>query len=115
MTFNRPQDSFQPQDTSTWAIVSLIGGIVSFLFAPFIGSVVAVIAGNIAKKEIRESNGRISGEGLATAGLVMGWVNIALSLLACVFVVLLIAGVFGSIALCGPLTGIFQSVPTPIP
>jgi uncharacterized membrane protein len=115
MTYNQPQDSFQPQDTSTWAIVSLIGGVVSFLFAPFIGSVVALIAGYTAKKEIRESNGRLSGDGLATAGLIIGWVNIALSLIACVFIVLVITGVFGSIALCGPLTGLFESIPTAIP
>lgn len=115
MSYNQPQNSFQPQETSTWAIISLIGGVVSFLFAPFIGSVVAVIAGYTAKKEIRESNGRVSGEGLATAGLIMGWVNIGLSLLACVLVVLLVTGVFGSVALCGPLSGIFESTSTFLP
>lgn len=108
MTYSQPQDSSQPQETSTWAIVSLIGGIVSFIFAPFIGAVVGVIAGYIAKKEIRESNGRLSGEGLATGGLIISWVNIALSFVACVFTVLVLAGVFGSAVLFGPLTGLFK-------
>lgn len=115
MTYNQSQNSSQSQDTSAWAIVSLIGGITSFLFAPFIGSLVAIFAGYTAKKEIRESNGRLSGDGLATAGLIIGWVNIALSLMACVFVILVITGVIGSVALCGPLTGLFESTPTPIP
>jgi uncharacterized membrane protein len=115
MTYNQPQNDFQSQDTSSWAIISLIGGIVSFLFAPFIGSVVAIIAGYTAKKEIRQSNGRLSGDGLATAGLIIGWVNVALSLIACLFIILVVTGVFGSIALCGPLTGLFESISTPIP
>jgi uncharacterized membrane protein len=114
MTY-QSQSSFQPQETSTWAIISLIGGIVSFLFAPFIGSVVAIIAGYSAKREIRESNGRVSGDGLATAGLIIGWANVILSLLACVLVVLIFTGVIGSIALCGPLTGLFETIATPVP
>ena len=114
MNYQQPSN-FQPQETSTWAIISLIGGIVSFVFAPFIGSVVAIIAGYTAKKEIRRSNGRVSGDGLATAGLIIGWANVILSLLACVLVVLVITGVFGSIALCGPLTGLFESISTPMP
>ncbi len=115
MTYNQSQNQFHSQDTSTWAIISLIGGIVSFLFAPFIGSVVALIAGYTAKKEIRESDGHLSGDGLATAGLVIGWANIVLSLLACVLVIMVLTGVVGSIALCGPLTGLFETIATPIP
>ncbi|HNY84359.1 MAG TPA: DUF4190 domain-containing protein [Anaerolineaceae bacterium] len=110
MTFNQQQNYVQPQTTSAWAIVSLIGGIVSFLFAPMIASIVAVISGYAAKREIRESNGQVGGDGLATAGLIIGWANIVLSLLACVFVVLAMAGVFGSVALCGPLTGWLESI-----
>lgn len=109
MTDYQPESSFEPQETSTWAIVSLIAGVVSFLFAPFIGSVVAIFTGYAAKKEIRNGDGRISGDGLATAGLVLGWINVALSLMACVLAVLVFAGVIGGIALCGPLAGLSES------
>jgi hypothetical protein len=63
------------------ALISLISGILGLTFVPFIGSIIAVITGSMARKEIRESSGMLSGEGLATAGLVLGWIGIALGVL----------------------------------
>ena len=57
---------------STMAIVSLISGILGWTLLPFLGSIVAVITGHKAKKEIRNSMGQLGGDGMATIGLVLG-------------------------------------------
>jgi hypothetical protein len=51
-------------------------------FIPFIGSIVAVITGPMARKEIQASNGALSGDGLATAGIILGWIGIGLGVLS---------------------------------
>lgn len=67
-----------------------------------IGPLVAVITGHLAKSEINRSNGSITGSGLAIAGLVLGYLNLALSLLAlCLFIILPLFGI-GGLALCAP-------------
>ena len=63
-----------PVKTSTKAVLSLVLGLFVFFF-PF--SLVAVILGHLSLSEIRKSAGRISGEGLAIAGLVMGYIGVA--------------------------------------
>lgn len=79
--------------TSTLAIVSLVAGILGWTLIPTLGSIVAIITGYMAKNEIRKSAGRISGDGLATAGLILGWLNIALALIGICIAALAIAGV----------------------
>ena len=64
---------------SSMAIISLIAGILGLTLFPLLGSIVAVITGSMAKKEIQESAGALGGEGMATAGQVMGWIGIGLS------------------------------------
>ena len=39
---------------STLAIVSLVSGILGWSLVPFLGAIVAVITGHMAKKEIRD-------------------------------------------------------------
>jgi hypothetical protein len=63
------------------AIISLIAGILGLTFIPFLGSIIAVITGMMARKEIRESGGALAGDGLAVAGLVMGWIGVGLGAL----------------------------------
>jgi hypothetical protein len=75
--------------TSTMAIISLIGGITGFTVLPFLGSLAGIIFGHIAKSEIKKGGGRITGNGMATAGLIMGYVTLGLGICAlCVFVIL---------------------------
>jgi len=69
--------------TSTMATVSLIAGIASWVIIPLIGAIVAIITGHMAKNEIRSSNGQLTGDGMATAGLVLGYVQIGLTVVAC--------------------------------
>jgi len=61
--------------------VSLITGILGLTFIPLLGSIVAVITGPMAQKEIQESQGSLGGEGLAKAGIILGWIGIGLGIL----------------------------------
>jgi hypothetical protein len=77
-----PQTGVQ---NSTLAIVSLVSGILCWFMLPLVGAVVAVITGHMAKREIRESLGKLGGDGMATAGLVLGYIQLALTVLAICF------------------------------
>lgn len=70
--------------TSTAAIISLIMGILSWCGLVFIGTFGAIIAGHMARREIQRSNGQVAGSGMALAGLIMGYLNLALLVLMCV-------------------------------
>ncbi len=56
------------------AVAALVLGIVQCFF---ITSILAVIFGNLALGEIAASDGRQRGRGLAIAGIVLGWISIA--------------------------------------
>jgi len=77
------------------ALISLIAGILGLSFIPIVGSIVAVITGPMAKKEILASGGALGGEGLATAGIILGWIGIVLTVLG-----LCTAGAFIAIPAC---------------
>ena len=88
-----------PTQSSATALISLIAGIASWFLVPVLGAIVAVIAGHMAKKDIRNSMGRITGDGMATIGLVLGYLHLGLVVVGgCVVAILLILGV--SIPLC---------------
>ncbi len=76
-----------PPQNSGMAVASLIFGILGLMTCALLG-VVAIFLGNSAMSEIKASGGRIGGEGLAKAGIITGWVSVALMILG-----LLIAGV----------------------
>ncbi len=70
------------------AVASLVLGLVGvFLFALFaIPPILAVIFGLVGRDQIRKSGGRETGQGMATAGIILGAIEIV------VFVVLLASG-----------------------
>lgn len=76
-----PPTSFTQPPNSTMAIVSLVAGILGWTFVPVLGSIVAVITGHMAQREIRESGGRLGGDSLATVGLVLGYISLGLGLI----------------------------------
>lgn len=83
-----PMLPVQPQrarKTSGMAIASLVLGI---LWIYWLGSILALVFGYIAKREIRESREPIEGSGLATAGIVLGWVGIGTLSLVILLVIL---------------------------
>lgn len=59
-------------------MVSLIGAILGFTALPMIGTIVALVAGYSARKETRAVPPVASGDGMATAGIVMGWIQVGL-------------------------------------
>lgn len=87
--------------TNTAAVVSLVSGILAWVALPILGTIVAIFTGHVALNQIRESAGLERGEGLALAGLVLGWVQVGLLLLALVgwLLFILLAGMFGGLAL----------------
>lgn len=80
------------QQSSTLAVISLIAGIASYFIVPLLGAIAAIITGNMAKKEIRQSGGQITGEGMARWGVILGWVNIGFSVIGICLLVLVFAG-----------------------
>jgi hypothetical protein len=64
--------------SSTLAIVSLVSAILGFTFVPVVGTIVALVTGYMARSETRSLPPRASGDGLATAGIIMGWIQVAL-------------------------------------
>ena len=79
-----------PPPTSSKATTSLVLGIVSLIACGLLLGIPAMIVARQAKREIRESGGRVGGEGLATAGFVTGLIGTVWSVLA----FLLVIGVF---------------------
>lgn len=59
--------------TSGLAVLSLVMGIVGLLF---LGSLIAVVCGHVARANIRRSNGQLKGDGLALGGLVLGYLGL---------------------------------------
>jgi len=70
--------------TSQLAIVSLVFGIMAYVFLPLVGAVIAVVTGHIALGQIRESGGQFAGRGMAKAGLILGYAQFALLAVAAV-------------------------------
>jgi len=98
------QDYQQPPapvvaQTSTLAIVSLVAGILGWTLVPTLGAIVAVITGHMAKSEIRRSGGMIGGDGLATAGLILGYIHLALAAVGICLAILMIVGAI-SVPVC---------------
>ena len=79
--------------TSTAAILSLVFGILCWFALPLVGAIVAVICGHSARSDIRRSPpGTVEGDGLAMAGLVLGWIHIALWVIGIAVVFLFLGG-----------------------
>ncbi|WP_041332053.1 DUF4190 domain-containing protein [Roseiflexus castenholzii] len=80
------------------AIVSLVFDILGWFTAPVICSIIAIVAGHRAHREIAASNGRLGGSGRAKAGMIMGYIQLALVAFLCIlfFVILLLTGIAGT-------------------
>lgn len=85
---------YAPTKTNGLAITSLVSAIAAFVILPFIASIVAVITGHIALKQLRTSGEQ--GRGMALAGVIVGWVGVALGLLAIIIIVLSIIAAIGA-------------------
>lgn len=69
-----PESPPSPHETNGLAIASFALGLV---WMYWIGSVLALVLGYRAKRQIDASGGRQTGRGLALAGIVLGWLGVA--------------------------------------
>ena len=86
------------KQTSSLAIISLVSGILGWTLVPWLGSLVAIITGHMARAEIRRNPDTMEGDGMAVAGLVLGWLSIALTVLAIFAVILFFGGLAAFLA-----------------
>ena len=85
-----------PQQTSTKAVVALVLALLTWTPAlPLVGAVVALVVAHLARREIVESGGRLTGLGLVTATKVLAWSHLVLLALAGLLVGLLFVLGFG--------------------
>ena len=63
----------RPTSTNGFAIAALVLGI---LWLYWVGSILALVFGHVARAQIDRSGGAQGGGGLALAGIVLGWVGI---------------------------------------
>ncbi|WP_243049356.1 DUF4190 domain-containing protein [Dyella sp. RRB7] len=82
--------SYQPsvyRSTNTLSIASLVFGITAWCALPMLGAVVAIVCGHLARAEIRRAPaGSMDGDGMAVAGLLLGYLQLAFIALAMLFV-----------------------------
>ncbi len=80
------------RQTSTLAIISLVAGILGWTLLPFLGSIGAIITGHMARAEIRREPQRLDGDGFAVAGLILGWLSVALWIIGIVVFLVFFGG-----------------------
>jgi len=91
--------------TSGKAIASLILSLLGLVgVLSLIGSILGIIFGNQAKGEIARSGGDLTGEGLAEAGVIIGWVGLALSVIGTICALLILGSTIG-LGFCSALIG----------
>jgi hypothetical protein len=74
-----PPAFVRPAPVNGLAVASLVCGLV---WMAWLGSLLAIIFGHIALDQIKESDGRESGRGIAIAGLALGYLGAVTFLLA---------------------------------
>ncbi len=88
-----PQYIPHAPETSGKAIASLVLGILGPFTCAILG-IVAIPLGHAALGDIRGRPGALTGDGLAKAGIILGWINVALLILGILYVIFVI-GIMG--------------------
>ena len=73
-----------PARTSSLAVWSLVLGILGLLCFSFLAGVPAIICGHMGRSRIKDSQGALKGDGMALAGMIMGYIGIAIFVLGIV-------------------------------
>ena len=84
-----------PQRTSGLAIAAFGVSLASWVVAPVIGAIAALVLAHYANDEIRRSAGQVGGDWMVVAARIISWIQLALALLAFLFV-LVVIGIIGS-------------------
>ena len=80
----------RPPRLGTWALVSMICGVVSIVSVQWILAILAIVFGFIGLNEVKKSAGTVEGRGFAIAGIVTGFISVGITLLIVAFYVLYI-------------------------
>ncbi len=78
--------------TSALAIVSLVASLLPCI--PLVGPLVAIVCGHMALGQIKRSEGKVGGRGMALAGTVLGYAGLVLQLLVVALLVFLAPAAF---------------------
>ena len=85
-----PPQGGTPPKTSGKAIASMVTGLVGLLTICcgflVVSSIVALVLGILARKEIRNSNGALKGDGMALTGVITGIVGIVMVIITIILV-----------------------------
>lgn len=73
------------------AIASLVLGLTGMTLLPFMGSVLAIVFGHVALRQVHNSQGKLAGKGLAIAGLVLGYLVVIPSVIALIVFLAILA------------------------
>ncbi|MEV0889729.1 DUF4190 domain-containing protein [Promicromonospora sp. NPDC050262] len=73
-------------DLGVWALIT---GILSYVFCPLLLGIAAIITGTMSRRAA--DAGLANNRGMGTAGLILGWINVVLVVLAIVFFVIALA------------------------
>ena len=76
------------QSNNGLAILSLVTGILGFFMLPIVGSIAAIVSGNMALNQFKMLTEPNGSEGLARAGVILGWIGLGLWLVGVAFVLL---------------------------
>jgi hypothetical protein len=68
--------------TSAAAIWSLVLGILGLMCFGLFSGIPAIICGHVARSNVKNSQGALSGEGMALAGLILGYVGTVITTIA---------------------------------
>ena len=77
--------------TDPYAIASIVCAVANFVGPVFIGAILAIVFGKMAEKRLA-ADPSLDGAGLARAGIILGWVGVAIP------IAILVVG-FGLLAL----------------
>jgi len=88
----QPTPTSSTRRTAPIAIVSLVLAILSFFCGAFLTAIPAIVCGHVAWSAIKKSGGALHGKGIATAGLILGYVAIPIAVLQVWFLVGMIHG-----------------------
>jgi hypothetical protein len=100
----QPQQGFAPMSSGVpdnqLALISLIAGIASYVLPiPILAGAAAVICGHMARSQIRASGGTQGGDGMAIAGLVLGYLHFAIICITLGIVAMMFFGVFAAVGI----------------
>ncbi len=81
--FEQPRSNINQPQNHFLAVASLVLSILGLLpILPLIGSIAGIVTGYVARSEIRKQPDQYRGDAYAKAGIILGWIGIALAVMA---------------------------------